>query len=173
METSEYTEIENTGVEEKPAMARGLFFKALVALHGLKWASGFALILAAGVALSILIDWEIIIITLMVLFIVMPAVIMFLYFFHALKPLTLLNTTPHLYEMDTGVLTIQLTETGRIVDTDCKELTLYSEFGKGVIYTTPKKGWIWIGEVFFDEKEDFIFFIEQLNKEIKNESHTR
>lgn len=102
----------------------------------------------------------------MLLFIVFPIAVMFLYFFHALKPLTLLNTTPHDFRLGKEGLEIIMTESDRKISVNYNELSLYSELGKGLIYTTSGSGWIWIGEVIFEDKDKFVEFIEQLNSRI-------
>lgn len=148
-------------------MTRAQFFKVLVAMHGMQWIGIFSLLLLVGIILSIFVDWQIIIVTLMVVFVVVPIVMMFLYFFHALKPLTLLNTSPHRFEKRENGLTVVMTETGREVNLEYGQLQLYSDFDKGLIYTTPTSGWIWISEIFFDDEEKFLHFINDLREQTK------
>ena len=153
-------------------MTRSGFFKVLIAYQGMKWIGLFTMLLGIGILLAIFIDWEIIILAMMVLFLVVPMVVMFLYFFHALKPLTLLNTSPHRFERDENGLKILMTETEREVTVGYEKLKLYSDFDKGFIFTADSEGWVWIGEIFFDSKEEFSKFITELTEKI-NEGNTR
>ena len=154
-----------------PAMSRQSFFRALLAMHGLKWLGIMGILIIAGVVLSVVIDWEIIILSLMLVFIILPGLLLFLYFFHALKPLTLLNTSGHRFETNDDNLIITIEETGRRIGIPYKELTLYTTFGKGLIYTAINDGWLWIGEIFFENKEEFEEFIATLNSVIEKHKH--
>lgn len=76
--------------------------------YGTVWVIIFSLLTVIGIILSIAVDWQWAIVTLMLLCLVIPMATVFLYYFHALKAATCLNTPLHTLRLDPDGLTITL-----------------------------------------------------------------
>lgn len=167
METVPAQQLINEEEAKGSSMSRGDFFRTLLVMNGMKWLTVFGCALLAGILLAVFITWEIAILTLMVVLIVIPMTVMFLYFYHGLKSWTLLNTSPHLFEIKEQGLGVKLTATGRDVVLGYDDMICFSEFNKGMIYKSRSgEGWIWIGSEWFEDRQDFIEFINKLNESI-------
>lgn len=151
----------NTCVHSLPAKS---FLKILLLKDGMTAMIVCGVILVAGILLGILVNYYILIAALMFLFVVIPGVMMFLYFSNSLRSLTILNTTPHILTLTQDGAEILLAETGRKIALSRNELAGYYVYGDAVIITSrdKKAGWLWLPLSAFDDQDEMRWFLNEL-----------
>lgn len=150
-------------------MAKSIVLKEMLILYGKPWIiSFFTLILICGI-LSVCHDLRWIIIGLMTVFIICPMFIAFLYIYHGLKPLTVLNTIPHKLEftIDQFSITCYTVEEGqedsenKYTELSSKNYTYssISSFKVGInsiiLLMKSQEGFLWIPTDIFPKKISF------------------
>lgn len=74
--------------------------------YGRRWLWPVAALLAGGVAAAVFVDWRWALVTVMFLLVALPGILLCLYFFYALRPLTALNATLHCVAFDDDAIRI-------------------------------------------------------------------
>lgn len=146
------------------ALSSKAFLKILLLKDGMTALIVCGIILIAGIVLGIVVDYYILIATMMFLFIVIPGILMFLYFSNSLKRLTILNTTPHLLSLTKDGVEILLSETGRTTILPYDEIEGYYVYGESVVINgnDRKAGWLWLPLDAFENEEEMKWFLNQL-----------
>ncbi len=76
-------------------MNRSSFIKEMTWLYGMPWIAAATAFVLISVIFSFIYDLRWTIVTLMIIFIIMPMIIAFFYIYHGLKPLSVVNAIPH------------------------------------------------------------------------------
>lgn len=86
--------------------------RTLFLLYGKPWIIGGCILLTAAVLLGIFLDLRWIIIALMIVFIVSPMILSFLFFYYGMNPISVINSPPHQLEFDeNGIMASIFTQT--------------------------------------------------------------
>ncbi|MDE5875411.1 MAG: hypothetical protein K2H15_07165 [Muribaculaceae bacterium] len=144
------------------------FIGTAAGLYSLPWLLPFAFLLVAALVAGVLIDLRWIIVFLMLLFIVFPMIVTFLYFNYGLREVTVYNSVEHrlLFGDSTLSLTVCRGEEEEVV----KEIP-YTDFsgyytGKNCVVVPLKqkvRGFVWIPVNSFSSFEDFRESVELLS----------
>ncbi len=94
------TESEQMAATRKFTVPSSATLSALAMRHGLPWACGAAVCVLASVVLGIVWDARFFIVALIVVFLLAPPAMAFLYFCHGLRPATALNGVEHAVAID-------------------------------------------------------------------------
>lgn len=141
--------------------------------------SGFPWIISAFIGFLTLIifgfifNYRFFFLSLIWIFLFVPLVIAFLYFFHGLKPLTVFNSIPHIIIIDADKLSVKIIRenkeseseelTEKEYNINLKELT---EIKKGTDYILlffGDKGWLWLPMDAYGNLLDFKTSFEKLS----------
>lgn len=172
-------------------MGRGDFARTLFMQKGLTPICMISLVLLVGFFVGLAIDLRFLILSAMIVFIIIPLIIGFLYYYYALDKYYRFNVVDHNITMGNKGLTITMffplnKEEEADEENDCqtskeshdeadykvvKQTIDYAEIGmptyqsKSVIYRLGKKdnGFLWIPESAFETTGDFQKFIDNLN----------
>lgn len=144
-------------------MSRVKFFHIMILKDGLQVTCILLGLLAAGLLLSLFLSWIYFISSLLLIFLIVPPALMLQYFSAAMKPMTLLNTSPHYLRLEGSALKVIMTEPEREISIAFSEIIRTEFYAQGAILSFNKKsnGWIWIPEAAFDDRENFSFYVNQ------------
>ena len=142
--------------------------KKLLQILFLQYGIGWTVIAILGiivfVLLGCLIDFRFLILALIWIFLLLPLVVAFLYFFYGMDPLTAFNTMPHKILASRDSLSTLLT--GEDSEKEYKvDLNNFKEIKYGVDYAIiffHKEGWLWLPIGAFTTLEEFKEFLSYL-----------
>ena len=169
------TEAETPEDEDLISMKRSQLLAILTLLYGWSWLLVLGIAVIATMGIGIFIDIRYSIISLMIIFLVSPLFIAYLYFYHGLKPMTAINIVPHRLTVSNNGIGIDIPDKPY---PDKKEENIkgsaghaifhpYSSFGKYIsgntgfilIFTDHNNGFLWVPySTFLDDTEsrDFL-----------------
>lgn len=151
-------------------MSRMKFFKEIVKLHGVTWIAAMGIVLLVSVAISVFHDVRWLVVTFMLVCIVIPVLMVFVYFYYGLKPATVTNILPHKlrFEKDNLIEIVYSADSGfENREPEYTELSRhcysYSEFGHIQTGVTSlilplkdvRKGFLWLPTGAFEDMETF------------------
>lgn len=133
-------------------MGRGRCLARMIAMYGAPWFGAMALLLLAGIIAGFVFDFRFLILGLMILFILMPMLAAYIYFYYGLRRECWLNVVDHSIGIGDDGLDV------KIYDTDGEQVELRTSFmipykdlsgykvGKDCVYfmiARPVKGFVW------------------------------
>lgn len=153
-------------------MSASNFMSTFLFRYAWLWLLSLSALGVAGLVIGITVDIRWLILGLMLIFIVIPLVATFIYYYFALKPECYVNTTCHTLEFDENGITATL-----IFDEDKnRELKFdYCRF-KNVeinadsyllLFKAPDKGYIWIPKTAFESDEQYFDSIDYLHSRLE------
>lgn len=143
------------------------FITSLLFRYGWVWLLALSALGLCGLVIGLTVDLRWLVVGLMLIFIVIPMLTAFYYYFFALKPECYVNTVNHkLSFKDSGVDSELYFE-----EEKSRKLTFdYSQFERFQInassiiipFKSPMKGYIWVPESAFDNKQEFLELLDFL-----------
>lgn len=120
--------------------------------YGMPWMVIAIVGLAVFIVLGFLIDFRFFMLALIWLFLILPLVIAFLYFFYGMNPLTAFNSLPHKILFSDSEIKVRIREnTQEETEPEYKDYTLkkehFSRYKTGADYVLlffKQKGWLWL-----------------------------
>lgn len=174
------TEGETPEDEDLISMKRSQLLAILTLLYGWSWLLVLGIAVIATMGIGIFIDIRYSIISLMIIFLVSPLFIAYLYFYHGLKPMTAINIVPHRLKISNNGIGIDIPEKPY---PDKKEENIkgsaglaifhpYSSFGKYIsgntgfilIFTDHNNGFLWVPYSIFRNDTESRDFLEAFQK---------
>ena len=174
------TEAETPNDEDLISMKRSQLLAILTLLYGWSWLLVLGIAVIATMGIGIFIDIRYSIISLMIIFLVSPLFIVYLYFYHGLKPMTAINIVPHRLTVSNNGIGIDIPEKPY---PDKKEENIkgtaghaifhpYSSFGKYIsgntgfilIFTDHNNGFLWVPYSTFRNDTESRDFLEAFQK---------
>ncbi len=174
-------------------MNRGMFARRLFLFYGTPWFIFFSLCVGLGLILGFFISEEWFILSLMVVFLIIPMAFALLYFYHGLKRECYLNIVDHTVYPNEDGLDVKLLfpvysddeqtngEKMEEVMKDGKDEVKMIEFsipysdiegvkidGGGVYYIvkSPHRGFVWLPETAYTNPEEFVKTVNYVSKRI-------
>lgn len=147
------------------AMSRTSFYRMLLMREGIVSLLVCGGLIVAGIILSVIFGIEALLVTLLFIFVALPVIVLFLYLVHALKPVTVLNTSPHRLSLGRDTLEIELPDAERKIEISYEDTGNYYVYGNGVVLTmrSRRQGWLWIPLAAFNgDKDEFANFLNSL-----------
>ena len=174
------TEGETPEDENLISMKRSQLLAILTLLYGWSWLLVLGIAVIATMGIGIFIDIRYSIISLMIIFLVSPLFIAYLYFYHGLKPMTAINIVPHRLKVSNNGIGIDIPEKPY---PDKKEENIkgtaghaifhpYSSFGKYIsgnngfilIFVDHNNGFLWVPYSTFRNDAESRDFLEAFQK---------
>lgn len=160
-------------------MKAGKFAGSLAMIYAKGWIVAIVLLAVAALLAGIFFDLRWGVVFLMIVFLVAPMILAFLYIFHGMRPLTALNVAPH--KITFGKQNIAVTachshtdpETGEAVMTEIQTKSIPHGLLQGFItgqdylfllYNSPEKGFLWLPLSAFSDPKDFETAIKAISK---------
>lgn len=120
--------------------------------YGMPWMVTAIVGLAIFIVLGFLIDFRFFMLALIWLFLILPLVIAFLYFFYGMNPLTAFNSLPHKILFSDSEIKVRIRENiQEETEPEYKDYTLkkeqFSRYKTGADYVLlffKQKGWLWL-----------------------------
>lgn len=146
--------------------------------NGMPWALGALVGVAVCVVLGLAVNFKFLILALIWIFLFVPLVVAFLYFFYGMKPLTAFNSIPHTVVCDENGIKVRIKELKENPgEEEGEEIRKEYPVGKdekweitaGANYAlliNRRKGWLWIPVGAFSGIDDFNNFLKQVNGSI-------
>lgn len=151
-------------------MKRGEFAAKLLMLYGRRWFAAYALLAVPMLFAAIFVDVRWGIVFLMLLFLILPMLLAFLYIYHGLRPVTAANIVDHKIAFGSDSLCISLFESKR--DEELGEEELREIYSRHVPYASLRgfvvgassvvmplagreKGFVWVPLSAFPAAGDF------------------
>lgn len=145
--------------------------------NGVVWMLAALIGFCVFIILGFVVDYRFFVLSLIWIFLLIPLVVAFLYFYYGMDPLTTFNSMPHTLSFggnEVKVKLIPLNETEEGAKETIKEYTVDINDFQGikngadyVLLLFGKKGWVWLPVIGFDNIEDFKatveFFTEKEN----------
>ena len=173
--------VETKVIKMTPKKMLGILFQ----LNGKWWFIGIFLVIAVLVILGIALDYKFLILSLLWIFMVGPLLMVFLYFYQGMRPLTTFNTIPHKILFSQDNLKIEFIKEETLQDTDLShkrveenskdlkaytaDLKLFQEIKSGgdyILLIFNKIGWIWLPLSAFDNPIDMRNIIDQFSHNV-------
>ncbi len=163
-------------------MGRGEFALSMLSLYGKPWILAASLLSIPLIIASFIHDIRWGIVFLMLLFLVTPLLLFFLYLFYGLLPVSVMNVMPHSINICCDCIQAEIfresidDKTGEIVMNPLSSLKVpYSSIGKfnvglsSVVFPLQNrsKGFIWIPSSIFDDSHDFSMAIAEIATKIR------
>lgn len=162
-------------------MANNKMLAILYMQSGIWWTIAAFIGLAACIVLGFAVDYRFFILALIWIFLFIPLVVAFLYFFYGMQPLTAFNCVPHkiFFEKDhlairvcrlkdnPEIQSVEETEEEQSKEENKKDFiapfSLFKEIKSGADYMIlifHKDGWLWLPIYAFDSVDEFKAVIE-------------
>lgn len=178
--------------ENTVCMPRSRLLATLILLYGWPWIGALSVAFFATVAIGIFIDLRWVVISMMLIFLIAPLLIAYLYFYHGLKQMTAINVVPHILTLSDADIIVDIPakdiQTDRSTDNstdiptredeDCKAaqwrrlLFPYSSFqglltassGYLLMATNKENGFLWIPYTSIADENTLKHFHEMLRQ---------
>lgn len=155
-------------------MPSGKYLKTMVVMFGRRFVYVCAAALAVSVMLGAWVDWRCFILALMVVLLICPALMAWLYFYYGLRPECFVNVMPHYIGKGKEGISVTILKTDE--EENYEEVTYIFGFDNiqrkkyivgsdSVIFpfTGEYKGFIWIPAEAFADASDFINFVSWMS----------
>lgn len=164
-------------------MPQSKFLVTLAGLYGRAWGVGLGVAIMICGGLAVIGGWRWCVVALMLVFLIAPMLMAYLYFAYALRPEIFFNPQMHTAEVADGKLNIHIalrpdkveddksTEEGsepewRSVSFALSEIGQYSVGMDSVRIPIGNKGWLWLPKRAFPDDRHFRQFLKSLYKDI-------
>ena len=137
----------------------------LFMLYGMPWIGSAFFGFIVFIIIGFIIDYRFLVLSLIWIFLLVPLVVAFLYFFYGMDPLTTFNCMPHKIIFDDEELTVRLLDKEhkegvaeqcykdyKIKNQEYKKVKRGSDF---ILLLFHDKGWLWVPSCAFDSPENF------------------
>ena len=170
-------------------MERGRFAKFLFMFYGLPWLILFIILILLGVLLGFIFGNEWFILSLMVIFVLLPMSFAFLYFYYGLNRGCYMNVVNHIIQpVDNGLYVSLIfskeTDKKNIIESEFEKcddekiidfiipyqnIVGYKVDTKGVFFIIKgqDKGFLWLPEAAYDNSDDFAMIVNSISKQLK------
>ena len=151
----------------------------LFLIYGWPWFTGAIIGIVLFVVLGLLLDVRFFMVALIWIFLFVPLVVAFLYFFYGMEPLTTFNVIDHRLEFKENEIEISMPQKKEIEDDETKasekryivSMKDFRQLKSGsdhVLLFFQKQGWIWLPVNAFDSIEDFRSVLNALTRYPQN-----
>lgn len=172
---------DDNGLSEQPfRMGRGDFARKMFHFWGITPLLLLCALALVGIIAGFLIDMRYSILALMVVFILMPTVMMFLYYYHGLSENCRFNIVDHNLYVEEQALRVSMyfpNPTEEDADArkqmdffiDYNRIRSFKVFDKSVVFPigTPVNGFVWLPLSAFDSVDDFRKALDKISAKIK------